>query len=766
MDNIISDIPYTIYKDECGYCFKNEKNLIGEDTNNFLYFCLQCYQSFCSDDLHFHEKAAPDHRLYLKYTRKEKKLQEETESKLKKVKLEIQNDPSIDEKFDLEWLIIKKDNNINDANVILKYDEEANSENHKIFDWINSIFDKKSIEYQEKDQQWKLEVKSCEHTKNVETSLKVTDLVFNKNNVKCNDCEINENLWLCLHCGNLGCGRNQPGIKGNSHALEHQKSNSSHSLVLKLGSFSDSNQDIYCYSCDDEVKLSNDFKPEFITLLSKVGISSENFATEKGLAELNIEQNLNWDFKLTDTSGQDLKSVKPNRIVGTGLMNLGNSCYFNAVIQSLFNDGISVEKFDLLKDSDAYNTLLTDVVYPNSNIKVQLKKLINAIQNNPEEYAHGVKPLLIKKMTCQGNEEFSSGRQQDAMEFLIYFLNVLENKILPKNDETLNKLFKFDTVNKMKCTACKKYKEVETPGEAFVNVPLNENLTEQNLSDKFYQIFNETDIGFKCPECDSAMSSKTEFKSYPETLIVNPTRIKLENWVPVKTCSKLAVPETIDLSYLDYKEVDPKNVVHEGPKKFVAKEELINQLIEFGGFTRNACIRALKVNDNNDNIELSLNWIFDHIEDDDINEPLKEEDEGLKGVDQESLSMMMSMGLSEKLCIKGLTLKNGKMEQAIDWVFNNMDDNGELDAAPTKAQVSSGNKYLNEPKKYALQSVICHKGNSVHSGHYVAFIKKVIDSSAAWVLYNDEKIIKLEETNPNKIEDIGVNGYIYIYKKI
>lgn len=766
MDIIISDIPYTIYKDECGYCFKNEKNLVGEDTNKFLYFCLQCYQSFCPDDIHFHEKAAQDHKLYLKYTRKEKELQEETESKLKKVKLEIQNDPSIDEKFDLEWWIIKKDKIIDDANVILKYDEEVTAENQNIFDWINKIFDKKSIEYQEKDQQWKLEVKSCEHTKNLETTLKTADLKLNKNNVKCNDCEINENLWLCLDCGNLGCGRNQTGIKGNSHAVEHQKSNPSHSLVLKLGSFSDSNQDIYCYSCDDEVKVSDEFKPEFISLLSKAGISSENFATEKGLAELNIEQNLNWDFKITDASGQDLKSIKPNKVIGTGLMNLGNSCYFNAVIQSLFNDGISVEKLDLLKDSDTHNKLLSEVVYPNTNIKVQLKKLMNAIQINPEEYAHGVKPLLIKKMTCQGNEEFSSGRQQDAMEFLTYFLNVLENKILPKNDETLNKLFKFDTVNKMQCTSCKKYKVVETPGEAFVNVPLNEDLTEQNLSDKFYQIFNESDIGFKCPECHSAMTSKIEFKSYPETLIVNPTRIKLENWVPVKTCSKLTVPETIDLSSLNYEEIDPKDLVDESPKKFVAKEELINQLIEFGGFTRNACIRALKANDNSDNIELSLNWVFDHIEDVDINEPLKEEDEGPKGVDQESLNMMKSMGLSEKLCIKGLTLKNGNVEQAVDWVFNNMDDNGELEVASTKAEVSSGNKYLNESKKYSLQSVICHKGNSVHSGHYVTFIKKVIDNSAAWVLYNDEKIIKLEETDPNKIEDIGVNGYIYIYKKI
>jgi len=318
----------------------------------------------------------------------------------------------------------------------------------------------------------------------------------------------------------------------------------------------------------------------------------------------------------------------------------------------------------------------------------------------------------------------------------------------------------------MQCSSCKKYKIVEALGESFLNVPLDEGLDEQNLSDKLFDIFSESDIGFKCPECDDSMSSKIEFKTYPETLIVNPTRIKLENWVPVKTCSKLIVPETIDLSLLDYTEVDPTDLVTESAKNFVPNEALISQLIEFGGFTRNACIRALKANDNNEDIELSLNWVYDHIDDADINEPLKEDDENSKGFDEESLNMMKSMGLSEKLCIKGLKLKDGNVEQAIDWVFSNLDDNGELENESKSTKAEHGNKFLGEEKSYVLQSVICHKGNSVHSGHYVTFIRKEIDGKSVWVLYNDEKILKLEESAPNKIEDIQVNGYIYIYKKI
>ncbi|CAI8505944.1 unnamed protein product [Hanseniaspora opuntiae] len=117
------------------------------------------------------------------------------------------------------------------------------------------------------------------------------------------------------------------------------------------------------------------------------------------------------------------------------------------------------------------------------------------------------------------------------------------------------------------------------------------------------------------------MSSKLEFRTFPESLVVNPTRIKLENWVPVKTCSKLLVPETIDVSSSQFEEIDQNNLINEAPQKFVPNELLIEHLIGFGGFSRCACIRALKATKNSGDIEASLNWIYDHIEDPDLNDP-------------------------------------------------------------------------------------------------------------------------------------------------
>jgi uncharacterized UBP type Zn finger protein len=51
----------------------------------------------------------------------------------------------------------------------------------------------------------------------------------------CSKCDLKENLWLCLTCGALGCGRElYGGLGGNGHALAHFRE-SSHPVCVKLG---------------------------------------------------------------------------------------------------------------------------------------------------------------------------------------------------------------------------------------------------------------------------------------------------------------------------------------------------------------------------------------------------------------------------------------------------------------------------------------------------------------------------------------------------
>src|SRR5699024_3313437 len=106
-------------------------------------------------------------------------------------------------------------------------------------------------------------------------------------------CDLKENLWLCLECGNPGCGRSQlGGVGGNCHALAHSDM-PPHAVAVQLGSISaDGSADIYCYKCNEERT-----DPNLATHLANWGIDiTGREKTEKSLMEMQVEHNLKWEF--------------------------------------------------------------------------------------------------------------------------------------------------------------------------------------------------------------------------------------------------------------------------------------------------------------------------------------------------------------------------------------------------------------------------------------------------------------------------------------
>jgi len=97
-------------------------------------------------------------------------------------------------------------------------------------------------------------------------------------------------LWLCLVCGNLGCGRkNYDGSGGDNHGVEHFEQ-TGHSVSVKIGTITpEGKASIHCYKCDEEV-LDN----ELARHLSALGIDiTSQVKTEKTVEEQNLAANLN-----------------------------------------------------------------------------------------------------------------------------------------------------------------------------------------------------------------------------------------------------------------------------------------------------------------------------------------------------------------------------------------------------------------------------------------------------------------------------------------
>jgi len=129
--------------------------------------------------------------------------------------------------------------------------------------------------------------------------------------------------------------------------------------------------------------------------------------------------------------------------------------------------------------------------------------------------------------------------------------------------------------------------------------------------------------------------------------------------------------------------------------------------------------------------------------------------------------MITDMGFTEKQARKALKETDGSAERAIDWLFSHPDDSG--DSAPSGGvDAQSGPKdglggSTELPATYRLRAFISHKGPSVHSGHYVAHIRERGLDGEPWVLFNDEKVVKVDDESVASLMPLA---YLYFFERV
>uniref|UniRef100_A0A8C2I9G7 Ubiquitin carboxyl-terminal hydrolase n=1 Tax=Cyprinus carpio TaxID=7962 RepID=A0A8C2I9G7_CYPCA len=634
---------------------------------------------------------------------------------------------------------------------------------------------------------------------------------------KCAKCEMRENLWLNLTDGSVLCGKwFFDGSGGNGHALEHYKK-TNFPLAVKLDTVTPDGADVYSFDEEEAV-----LDPHISEHLLHFGIDMLQMQrTENGHHTDNHVQPRVSDWEVIQEAGLKLKPVYGSGY--TGIKNLANSCYLSTTMQVLF----SIPEFQRAYVGNLQRIFDYSPLDPTQDFNTQMAKLGHGLlsgqyskppmkselieQVMKEDYKQqqrGISPKMFKALVSKGHPEFSSNRQQDAHEFLLHLINLVERN--SSGSENPSDVFRFLVEERVQCCQTQKVRytqrvdylmqlpvplEAASNREELIAFESKRKEAEENMRpppepvraripftaclQAFTEPENVPDFWSSALQAKSAGVKTSRFASFPEYMIVQIKKFTFGvDWVPKKLDVSVDVPDFLDLNRLratglqageeELPDLTPPIVIPEDTRgeNLLTTPEIdessVMQLAEMG-FPLEACRKAVYYTGNM-GAEMAFNWIIAHMEEPDFAEPLAvptymEPDlpspslPTTSALDnqppEESISILTSMGFPRHHTIQALKATNNNLERALDWIFTHPDCEDESEAMSDTADTEPNDN------SYELFAFISHMGASTMSGHYVCHIKK----EGRWLIYNDHKVC-LSERPPKDL------GYMYFYRRL
>lgn len=601
-------------------------------------------------------------------------------------------------------------------------------------------------------QAWQETVVACEHTRLLQQD-PVAGYAARSSLAQCQRCDKTDNLWLCMACGFVACGRRQfDGSGGNGHASEHGRA-AGHPVALKLGTIApEGTADVFCYECD-ELRLDPQLR-EHLALFG-IQVDASLAKTEKSMAELQLEQNREYDFSMAADDGTRFEPAADR----TGLVNLGNSCYLASVMQ-------------VCCALPAYRAAFADPAHfaacardPWSCFACQMAKLQGALAPGA---AQSVAPWMFKAVVSSGHPEFASAQQQDAAEFFAHLL-----KVIQRNDVRSPALAPF-AFKQQQCLRCScGAQRFQSQDSALLQLelapcvlesedPLDPHVT---LARCLQKQFEPVSVELACASCGAASMVKESYLTQlPDVLVLPLSRYVTENWVPKKLDLAVAVPLSIDLAEHLRAPQHNSSPAATMPAAPSVDELTLQQLVSMG-FSQRRSTQAL-LETGNVSADVAMNWLFEHMDDpepqDTHAEGSQEAGQAGQEVSQESIDLLVAAGFSEAASRRALLATNLDVERAFDHVLAHPEAPEESSSAPPAggSPPAAGDE---GSTKYDLVAFIAHKGPSIHCGHYVAYVKDT--ATGRWLLCNDQRVVYLPAGDDAAVKEAASAAYIYYYQR-
>jgi len=611
-------------------------------------------------------------------------------------------------------------------------------------------------------------IKKCAHLKRM-VKIKTINIAISKakNLNSCEDCkEAKEykDVFMCLSCANFYCGNHD-----ENHTENHFKT-TEHCIFMNLKS-----KAFYCFSCEDEIfygKARN-------AILTEVKAFVDNFEKKKKVEEIENAKKERY-----------MENAKKT-IIYPGLRNLGNTCFFNSVMQCLtytkpFENIINNEK-------EIEEGQLTDSFV--HFLKNMHEKLKNAEEKQKQEIKLSqevVKPFELFNQIASKWTQYRGYRQQDSHELLRHLLDgirdeqikALKEKGEEKKKTFIDEIFGGKLVNCIICDTCKLINYTYEPffdlslsiensnskkksDEGDIIGPDNNNIEEKHKNEKYPLINDEKndskikrileDISVEKKENDEAFSIRDCIKQFMDIDVLegkeacicdNCTKIRygeqnenIKTNKKVKKVKKVRINNGSRLSVKGHQE-DDEDYTH------------ITYYSSLNGISEDK--ESIKCFYENNNEEKNDN---ENMKEEEIE--IEEEEEEEKGEEKKKVvyrRIKKRYFIDEFPKILVLNMKRfsqvgfyGRVKKSDKFV----DFQPFLKLAPYLSPIKHDKNI--EPF-YRLYGVIVHSGFSYQSGHYFAFISRNVGE---WFYASDSSI------RPSDWDEVKKScPYLLFYERI